>query len=62
MYIHIRMQVYIHTYQAYMDSLSLGTGLQGAGAGQEGMGGGGGGASACVESGMVTEDPINRLV
>ena len=54
MYIHIRMQVYIHTYQAYMDSLSLGTGLQGAGAGQEGMGGGGVFSRPVGTQGMLT--------
>jgi hypothetical protein len=51
--------------QAYMDSLSLGAGQQGgsAGGGQEGAGGGAGGAaSAGGDSGMITEDTINRFV
>ena len=49
--------------QAYMDSLSLGAGQQGAGGAQGGAGGGvGGAASAGGESGMITEDTINRFV
>ncbi len=46
-----------------MDSLSLGAGQQGAGGGQEGaVGGAGGAASAGGESGMITEDTINRFL